>query len=233
MKYFFISLSLIWLCILQFSCKVQNNVSNQVQETSLQNSNQVPGGNFENREFTYLGIPKIFSDVDTSAAWNDDGQKILLSGIVYQKDGKTPAPNVILYYYHTNSEGKYIHKPEIKHSMAPNENGQTHGYIRGWVKTNSNGQYFIYTSKPGTYPTHDEPAHIHATIKEPNEINEYYIDDFVFEDDILLSSIKRKKMEKRCGSGVLRMIQKGDLFIGERDLILGLNIPNYPNAREE
>lgn len=113
--------------------------------------------------------------------------------------------------------------------MPPNKLGQTHGYIRGWVKTDTEGKYYIYTVRPGTYPTNDEPAHIHITVKEPNDIKEYYIDDFVFDDDKLLTSSKRQKMENRCGSGILRLVQKGDLQIGERNLILGLNIPDFPN----
>lgn len=115
--------------------------------------------------------------------------------------------------------------------MAPNELGQTHGYIRGWVKTDTAGKYFIYTVRPGTYPTNDEPAHIHITVKEPNDIKEYYIDDFVFDDDKLLTSLKRQKMDNRCGSGILRLVQNGNLQIGERNLILGLNIPDYPNKK--
>jgi protocatechuate 3,4-dioxygenase beta subunit len=38
-------------------------------------------------------------------------------------------------------------------------------------------------------------------------------------------------MENRCGGGILRLVQNGDLQIGERNLILGLNIPNYPNKK--
>lgn len=190
----------------------------------------IVGGAFENSEFTYYGIPKHISSTDTSSGWVQKGEKILLTGIVYQQDCKTPAPNVLLYYYHTNTEGKYLHKPEERRSMLPNELGQTHGYIRGWVKTDTAGKYFIYTVRPGTYPTNDEPAHIHITVKEPNDIKEYYIDDFVFDDDKLLTSSKRQKMENRCGSGTLRLVQNGDLQIGERNLILGLNIPDYPNT---
>lgn len=186
------------------------------------------GGPFKNNDFTYYGIPKSVSPADTSPGWQQSGQKILLTGIVYMADGITPAPDVLLYYYHTNTGGRYIHKPEESRSMPPNEQGQTHGYIRGWIKTDSTGHYFIYTVMPGTYPTRDAPAHVHATIKEPGDINEYYIDDFVFDDDKLLTSEYRKKMENRCGSGVLRMVTKNDLLIGERNIYLGLNIPGYP-----
>ncbi|WP_373495803.1 intradiol ring-cleavage dioxygenase [Aquiflexum sp.] len=212
----------IWLlfpcCIFFTGCYAQNN----------QNNEQTIGGAFENREFTYYGIPKIISSIDTSSGWYQNGQKILLTGIVYQLDGKTPAPDVLLYYYQTNPEGKYLHKEDESRSMPPNNLGQTHGYIRGWVKTDSLGKYFIYTVRPGAYVTNDEPAHIHITVKEPNEIKEYYIDDFVFDDDKLLTSAKRNIMENRCGSGILRLVHKDGINIGERNIILGLNIPFYP-----
>lgn len=190
---------------------------------------QTDNGNSETSEFTFNGITKAISAIDTSSGWTQKGQKILLTGIAYYQDGITAAPNVLIYYYQTNTEGKYVHKPGEKRSMPPNEQGQTHGYIRGWVKTDSSGRYFIYTVRPGKYPTRDFPSHIHVTIKEPGKINEYYIDDVVFDDDKLLTSVYRKKMENRAGSGVVRLVKKEDsLFVGERNIILGLNIPDYP-----
>lgn len=182
----------------------------------------------ENIEFADIGIPENMAASDTSPGWKQDGQKILVTGTVYQPDGKTPAPGVIIYYYHTNTAGKYLHKPEEKRSMPPNEQGQTHGYIRGWMKTDANGRYALYTVRPGTYPSRDFPAHIHLTLKENGPVKEYYIDDCVFDDDRLLTSAYRQKMENRAGSGVLRMFRKGDLMIGERNMILGLNVPGYP-----
>lgn len=177
--------------------------------------------------------PKNITASDTSPGWKQNGQKLLLTGTVFRNDGKTPAPNVIIYYYQTNTEGRYLHKPGEERSMAPNELGQTHGYIRGWVKSDSSGKYYIYTVRPGAYPSRDFPAHVHATIKEPNDFKEYYIDDFVFDDDKLLSMAYRKKMENRSGSGVTRLVKKDALVIGERNIILGLNIPGYPVQHEQ
>ena len=222
-----IGFSLLFSC-----CHWQVNQSVGTKKTGIDTTRLV-GGSFENSEFTYYGIPKSFITSDTSPGWTQNGQKILLTGIVYQQDGKTPVPNVLIYYYHTNTAGKYLHKLEEKRSMSPNELGQTHGYIRGWVKTDINGKYAIYTVRPGLYPTRDFPAHVHLTVKEPNAIKEYYLDDFVFDDDKLLTSEYREKMENRGGSGILRLAQKDGLQIGERNIFLGLNIPDYPTKNNE
>ncbi len=204
-----------------FSCEGQNENSSIV----------VVGGPFENREWTYDGMPDVTNATDTSACWKQEGPKLLLTGTVYHADGRTPATGVLLYYYHTNTEGRYVHKAEVPGSMAPNHLGQTHGYIRGWVKTDQNGRYSIYTVRPGVYPTRDEPAHVHVTVKEPNEISEYYLDSFVFDDDELLTSKERNKLSNRGGSGVVRLVEQDGLLIGERDIILGLNIPDYPDKK--
>tara|TARA_R110002074_G_scaffold230575_1_gene402124 strand:- start:56 stop:1234 length:1179 start_codon:yes stop_codon:yes gene_type:complete len=183
----------------------------------------------------YYKMPKNLSATDTSPAFKEKKQKILLTGTVYEIDGKTPASNVILYYYQTNSNGIYATKENEERNMPKNKLGQTHGYIRGWLKTDKLGNYSIYTVKPRTYPSRAEPAHIHITIKEKNMDEPYYIDDFVFDDDKLLSKQRRKNMESRGGSGVIRFVQKNNLWIGERNIILGLNIPDYPivNSRQK
>ena len=176
----------------------------------------------------YYKMPKKLSSTDTSPAYKENGQKILLTGTIYQIDGKTPASNVILYYYQTNTNGIYATKESEKRNMPKNKLGQTHGYIRGWLKTDEQGKYSIYTVKPGTYPSRDEPAHVHITVDDKNMEEPYYIDDFVFDNDPLLNTQRRKKMENRGGSGVIRFVQKNNLWVGERNIILGLNIPNYP-----
>lgn len=142
-------------------------------------------------------------------------------------DGKTPAPNIIIYYYQTDNNGYY--------SPSPNQDPKSkrHGHIRGWVKTDNEGRYAIYTIRPAPYPKANIPAHIHPVIKEPN-MNEYYIDEFLFDDDPLLTDEERKKQEHRGGNGILMIENKNGLQVAERNIVLGLNIPNYPvkdNAR--
>lgn len=174
------------------------------------------------------GKPGLINSIDTSPGWKQEGIKIMVTGTIYKNDGRTPSPGVELYYYHTNVNGRYLHKAEEVRSFPPNEQGQTHGYIRGWVKTDSAGRYAIYTVRPGVYPARDEPAHIHLTIKDPFAKMAYYIDDLVFDDDTLLTSQKKSRMENRGGRGILRVNQQDSLQIGEHNIVLGLNIPGYP-----
>jgi protocatechuate 3,4-dioxygenase beta subunit len=199
----------------------------QTKETNNQSNrkdNKVVGGPFENAEFMYIGMPDKINSIDTSAGWTQKGQKLLITGTIFKLDGKTPASNVILYYYHTDINGYYANRVGLDQRVA------RHGYIRGWVKSDENGKYSIYTVRPAPYPNEDMPAHIHPSIKEPNIDKEYYIDEFVFDDDKLLTGDKRKAMGNRGGSGILRVLVAGDLQIAEHNIILGLNIPNYPET---
>lgn len=211
------------LILLVFILSFSTGCKGQIEDRGHTNENQLVGGPFENGEFMYIGMPEKINPVDTSSGWNQDGQKLLITGTIFRRDGKTPAPGVILYYYHTDVNGYYPNKEGLDRRVV------RHGYIRGWVKSDENGKYSIYTVRPAPYPNANEPAHIHPTIKEP-DLNEYYIDEFVFDDDKLLTGEKRKRLENRGGSGILRVLISGDLQIAEHDIILGLHIPNYPET---
>ncbi len=172
-------------------------------------------------ELMYVGMPSSIPSIDTSPAWNEKGNRILVEGTVYQKDGKTPAPGIIIYFHHTNDSGYYAP------AANQDERSKRHGHIRGWVQTDGNGNYKIYTIHPGAYPGRILPSHIHFTIKEPG-INEYYIDDVNFDDDPLLTKEMIAHRELRGGSGLVTLKKDSSgLWVCSRDIILGKNIPNY------
>lgn len=151
-----------------------------------------------------------------------DGKKPLgINGTVYKADGKTPAEGVIIYLYHTNATGHYPVKQDSKGWE------KRHGYLRGWMRTNEKGEYKFATMRPVAYPGGTEPAHIHMIIKEPG-INEYYIDDILFSDDPLLTEARKKKLTNRGGSGIIQLLDVGNMYKGERNIVLGKNIPGYP-----
>lgn len=152
--------------------------------------------------------------------WNEKGTRLAVNGVVYKQDG-TPAPGVIIYIYHTNQDGIY---PKNNNDTGW---GKRHGYLRGWLKTNEKGEYKFFTLKPGSYPQGRNPAHIHVTIKEPG-LNAYWIDEFLFDDDPYLTAGERKNLRNRCGSGILKTKDVGNMLKAERNIYLGRNIPGYP-----
>ncbi|MBM3415224.1 MAG: intradiol ring-cleavage dioxygenase [Bacteroidetes bacterium] len=151
--------------------------------------------------------------------WNDKGPRLAVNGIVYNADG-TPAAGVIIYIYHTDQSGVYPKKGDEKGW------GKRHGYLRGWMKTNEKGEYKFFTLKPGSYPQGRNPAHIHVTVKEPDK-NEYWIDEYLFDDDRYLTDDERKKIQNRGGDGILKTKDVGPLLKAERHIYLGKNIPDY------
>lgn len=216
--------TLTWLLLVffAFGCKGQTESTENISNPS-QRKGPV-GGGCDGCELMYFGIPKEINATDTSAGWYEEkGQKLLLTGTVFEPGGKTPAPNIIIYYWHTDTEGYYTADTET------DPKAKSHGKLRGWVKSDENGKYSIYTIRPVPYPNEDLPAHIHLSIKEPDNKNEYYTDDVVFDDDpLLIPYMKKYPPENRVGSGIVRVLLKGNLQIAEHDIILGLNIPNYP-----
>jgi protocatechuate 3,4-dioxygenase beta subunit len=188
-----------------------------------QSNRKIVGGGCDGCELMFEGMPKNLNNTDTISAFTNSKSRLMVSGVIYQSDGKTPASGTILYYYQTNESGLYA--PATNQTIA-----RRHGGLRGWVKTNDRGEYRIFTIKPGPYPGRDIPAHIHMVIKE-RSLNEYYIDDIQFDDDPLLTSAVRKKNTNRAGSGVMITWESDGILHAERNITLGLHIPDYPGKQ--
>lgn len=198
------------------------------QSTSQKNkSTQRVGGSCEGCEAVHES-PVAFEKlphVITLPDYNEKGPKMEISGVVYQHDGKTPAKDVVIYVYHTDQTGHYSTKGDPDSHQEGW--GKRHGYIRGWVKTNDKGEYKFYTLKPAAYPGRTDPAHIHVSIKEPDK-NAYWIDSYLFDDDPLLTSYQRSRLEKRGGDGILHLRSENGIWKAKRNIILGLHVPDYP-----
>ena len=212
------------LLVMINSC-TETNSNAQTQNT---NNQKRIGGQCEGCEAIYENKTP-FTDLDwqlTLPGYNDKEPKLHITGIVYKADGKSPAAGTVLYFYQTNQAGIY----------PQNENetgwGRRHGYIRGWLKTNSKGEYSIKTLKPGAYPNRGAAAHIHCIVKE-DKLNEYYIGDFLFEDDPLLTSAEKSAVNIPGGSGMLKLREKNGILYGTRNIYLGKQVLNYPIAKNQ
>ena len=199
----------IFISVLFFSCA-------QSQETE---NYRLLGGPCEGCEAVMEFGKNKLNAIDTLPGFDKAENKLMLTGIIYQPDGKSPAKNIVLYIHHTNAEGIYPKKG--------NEKGwaKRHGYLRGWIKTGRDGRYTFYTQVPGSYPNSSAPKHIHPLILEPDG-RYYYMADFLFKDDPNLSE-EHISRSPRGGDGVLSLQQQNGMATASRDLILGKNVPEY------
>lgn len=200
---------ILWICMIisgLTSCQGQNK--------------QQTGGPCEGCEAIFEYKNKRLTTVDTLPGFHLNKPQLKVTGTVLKKDGKTPAENVIIYIYHTNRKGIYETKG--------NETGwgKRHGIFRGWVKTGKDGQYTFYTFRPASYPDRSEPEHIHITVKEPSK-KEYYLDEYLFDDDPLLNQNRRIQLPNRGGSGIVKPVMEHGILTIKRNIILGKNIPYY------
>lgn len=187
---------------------------------SLLSQAQKIGSGCEDCDLMYAGMPKELNWKTTIADAKEEGERMEISGTIYQKDGKTPAVGVILYVYHTDVKGEYTPSTAQLH-------GRRHGHLRGWMKTDAQGRYKFNSIRPAAYPNQRFAAHVHPIIKEPTK-NEYWIDEYQFEGDSLLTQKDRANAQNRGGSGIINLTknEKG-VWIGKRDIVLGKNVPNY------
>jgi protocatechuate 3,4-dioxygenase beta subunit len=142
----------------------------------------------------------LFSQVGTNkwdiviAGEQEPGERIIVSGTVYDADGKTVLPGITIYAYHTNAKGIY---------------GEGEELLDGTMITNSSGQYKFSTIKPGSYPERRNPAHIHFKITG-NEIEEQWL-ELRFEGDLYIPDYDFKnELSKGNFSQIQKLVKNSD-----------------------
>lgn len=145
----------------------------------------------------------------------EPGTPLVVRGRVMLADGR-PVPGVMVYVYHTNAAGVYPKRPGLCGAA------RWHGYLRGFVQSDANGRYEIVTVRPGAYEQGNTPAHLHltvATTRPPDARHTTWIEEVMFDDDVLLTAAFRRKLTARGGSGVVT-VQRGraDTLVVTRDI---------------
>jgi protocatechuate 3,4-dioxygenase beta subunit len=146
---------------------------------------------------------------------DEPGPRLVVSGVVYQADGVTSAPGVLLYIWHTDATGRYTRRGD------ETGNGLRHGRLRGWMRTDEQGRYQFETIRPAAYPNQEIAAHIHATLTPPGGV-EGYIEDYLFADDPLVSEreTRRSGEQGRFGAVLVTTRSEDGVLRAQRDLRL-------------
>ncbi|WP_236648874.1 hypothetical protein [Spirosoma sp. 209] len=126
--------------LLLLICLVARNVTGQTQRV---------GGPCEGCEAIHespVPFDKLTSFLTMSDATWTGNKPLSINGTVYKADGKPPAPGVVLYVYHTDQTGRYVARQGARGWE------RRHGSLRGWMRTNEQGEYKFVTLRPAPYP---------------------------------------------------------------------------------
>jgi len=160
------------------------------------------------------GLPDESSNLPwktTIVSEGERGESLVISGIIYAPDGRTPLEGIRLFVYQTDATGVYTT------SGGDNRNTRIHGEMR----TNAEGRYEFRTIRPGSYPGSRQPQHIHAYVSGPG-YPEYWIDEFHFFDDPFVTDDMRKQLGGEGNqSSVLALTRDREgVWRGVRDIVV-------------
>ncbi|TBV26610.1 MULTISPECIES: hypothetical protein [Flavobacteriaceae] len=179
--------------------------------------------NYKKRSPVYDYTEVNLNNVDTIPGFDATTNKLKLTGTIYLSDGVTPAKDVVLYIEHADEAGEY----DIK-----KEHGKKYIEHRGWVKTDANGTYTLYTFMPGeaiipiTQPERRSPKQIFPIVKVPGE-KAYNLSAFMFDNDPLITKTCRKRLKRKGIDCLLTTTQEGDMLVATKDIILKADAAAY------
>lgn len=142
--------------------------------------------------------PRVLPSSGRIAPAAEPGTPLVIQGRVFQRDGQTPAPNIIVFAYHTDATGHYDAPSAGPHSWR----------LRGWAKTGADGRFELATIRPAPYPSHTQAAHVHLSLEGPGVPRQSA--GLVFEGDPLLSATDRDESSKAGKFGAVCVVRERD-----------------------
>ncbi|HEY8148054.1 MAG TPA: protocatechuate 3,4-dioxygenase [Vicinamibacteria bacterium] len=80
----------------------------------------------------------------------EPGEPLVISGRVFDPEGRHPVAGIVVDAYHTDIKGLY----------TPT-GGARPPRLHGWARTDAEGRYEFRTIRPAPYPGDGPPAHVH------------------------------------------------------------------------
>lgn len=181
-----------FICFLGSSCLVSAQDSN----------NQLPI--YDSAELNLMSS-------DTIPDYETKTNKLKITGTIYESDGVTPAKDVILYVEQPDENGDF----DLREA-----NDKRYVHHRGWVKTDANGRYTLFTFVPGGDRRFNQLQQVYPIIKEASK-EAYVLETFLFDEDPLLTKTCRKRMAKKGDpTRILKLKTEDGIFVAERNITL-------------
>lgn len=154
------------------------------------------------------------------APLHEPGAPLLLSGVVYQADGITPAAGARLFAYHTDRFGIYSSRTDREPKYVAR--------LKAYFSADERGRYSIATIRPASYPNSTITAHIHVHVAAKGTSDEALFDDsyavpnFLFAGDRFLSA-SEQEAARRLGRfhHVVELAQVNGRAAGVRHIRIG------------
>ena len=193
------------ILILLMSCLIGGNFNLNAQQTDVASDDSKHYNPF------YDYAEHELRNTDTIPGFESKQEKLKISGTIYLSDGVTPASDVILYIEQADEHGDFDLRGTKEKRYVHN---------RGWIKTNSDGQYTFYTYVPGSDRRYNQKQQLFPILKEPSA-PAYHIASFLFDQDPLLTKGCRKRMVKKGDPGrILSPNKENGILTVNKDIIL-------------
>jgi len=155
--------------------------------------------------------PAVLKSRARIAPAGEPGIPLIMRGRIFRSDGKTPAPGMTVFAYHTDRTGIYDERSKGPHSWR----------LRGWAKTDENGRFEFETIRPAPYPGRKEAAHVHLSIEGPG-LQQRWSTGVLFSDDELVTAVER---EASARAGVFGDVRTVRVVNGVQEIDVQLKIP--------
>ena len=127
---------------------------------------------------------------------SEPGTPLIIHGRVFAADGSTPAPDVVVFAYHTDATGRYDRPEAGPHSWR----------LRGWAKTDGDGRFEFATIRPAPYPSGRAAAHVHLSLEAPTLPRQDA--GLLFAGDPLISDQERNEATKAGRFGQILTVEE-------------------------
>jgi protocatechuate 3,4-dioxygenase beta subunit len=149
-------------------------------------------------ERAQLDRPRVLTANARIAPATEPGIPLVIHGRVFRHDGRTPAPDVIVFAYHTDATGRYDVPSAGPHSWR----------LRGWARTDADGRFEFATIRPAPYPNRNVAAHVHISLDGPGIPRQDA--GLLFEGDPFLTAAEQQDSAKAGVFGSVRPVEVRD-----------------------